>query len=226
MKPILPKAVVFDLDDTLIESFAFFRHQLDIILKELLGPDYDPKHCEMAESFYIDNIPFEDIFHQTFGDGAEAILQKYRKTSLLAQYQAKPGMLEFVTSLSINNIVMMILSNRTNLIEHRLTQSGFDPTQFRILNNKKKKPHPLAFVEVIKTLDSLEISAKETIFIGNHPDDYHVLSDNFKLESSFFAFPYCTQHRKAFQKLAGEAHQNLYICDNISEVSKIYGRIF
>lgn len=225
MCPLILKAILFDFDDTLVDTLGFFRHHLHKTLIEIFGPDYDNKYMVTAEELYNNNLPFDEIFFQTFGEDTEKFLQRYREISLNRKYQARAGMLNFVKALADQSVFLMILSNRTRLIKYRLTQAGYDPNQFRIFHAEKKKPHPLAYVEVIDNLKYLGISAKETIIIGNHPDDYDALPDDYKTESIFIALPTNDQTKEAFLKMAENNHQSIHICNHISELSKVYGRI-
>ena len=226
MCPAALKAVIFDFDDTLVDTYAFFCHQLHQTLIELYGPDYDHNYMVTAEMFYNQNMPFVEIFKKTFGENSGKTLRGYREKSSSAQYQAKPGMLDFVNFLVQQNIDRLILSNRTKLIKYRLTQAGFDPCQFRIFHAENKKPHPHAYAEVFKCLKHLGIKAEETIIIGNHPDDFLALPDLYKAESLFIALPINHQARKNFQKINEKAQQKIQVYNHISELSNIYGRIF
>ena len=226
MFPPILRAVIFDFDDTLVNTQGFFCHQLHKTLLWMYGDDYDRKFMQTAKALYIENNPFIEIFSQTFGEDSEIILKSYREASLDEEYQARAGMLDFVKKLRDRNVILLILSNRTRLINHRLKQAGYDPDQFMIYPAENKKPHPLAYAEVITDLVNLGISAEETLIIGNHPDDYHALPDYYKTNSTFIALPTSDQSKEAFLQITGETGQNVHICNHISELSNIHGRIF
>lgn len=220
--PIM-KAAIFDFDDTLVDTEDFFFNQLHNTLEKVYGKDYDRKYLEKAKAFYHNNDPFEKIFEETFGENHIEIINKYREKAQYAAYKARPGMLAYVKTLADQNIKLFILSNRTIMIKHRLIQAGYDPGMFIIYEAEKKKPHHLAYYKVIKLLKNEGITEETTIFIGNHPDDYNALPDNYKNKSTFIAVPKNNGIKKIFLSYSENKLENIYIYDDLSELSKING---
>lgn len=220
------KAIIFDFDDTLVDTQSFFCDHLDPTLIKLFGENYDRNDFQTAKALFIGNYPFEEVFSQTFGNDSEKVLQHYREATQDAHYQARDGMLAFVKALEKQNVILIILSNRTRLIGLRLQQAGYDPDRFIIYHPKNNKPHPSAYAEVVKDLQNQGILAADAVIIGNHPDDYHALPEDYKTNSTFIALPASDQAKEAFQHIASQSPDNIHIINHISELSKTYGRIF
>ncbi len=196
------KAVIFDFDDTLVDTEAFFLRHLIKTLTETYGPDYDKNLIESAKEAWAKNLGFEDIFQATFGQEWEKILENYRADALETKYTPRAEMLEYVTQLKNEGVKLYILSNRTRMLDVRLIQAGFDPNDFQIYEAVNKKPNPLAYSEVLKDIEDQNIEKEEVLIYGNHIDDYNALPDEWK--HSFRALPKSQDMFDEFRKLYEE----------------------
>jgi phosphoglycolate phosphatase-like HAD superfamily hydrolase len=174
------RAVIFDFDDTLVNTTAFFFEHLQKTLTKLYGKEYDQKLIEKAKTLWKKNLDFEDIFKQTFSDDWEKVLSTYREDAMETKYTPKDGMVEYVAKLRADGIRLFILSNRTNMLEERLEQAGFNPKDFNIYQAVEKKPSQLAYSEVLAKLEKGKILIEKVLIYGNHEDDFEALPNKWK----------------------------------------------
>lgn len=172
------KAVIFDFDDTLVDTKRFvIEHMLRTVMEN--GGEIDQ---ELIEDVLKENLPFEEIFQKLFSDKWKFYLEKYRETAPNTKYKPIEGMLEYVDLLRRNNTLLYILSNRTRMLNYRLEQAGFNPEDFEIFEALEghKKPDQLAYTPVLKEIEKKGLNKEEVLVIGNHLDDYIALPDEWK----------------------------------------------
>ncbi len=220
------KAAIFDFDDTLVDTQGFFFHHLHMTLVSMYGIDYHSAWMATAKKCYYENLPFEAIFNETFGESSVDIISKYRQVTADAIIEARRGMLAFVKDLAGQDLRLSILSNRTRMLTHRLKQAGYELDWFEIYQAKKWKPHFSAYDEVLQDLENEGIAAAEILIIGNHPDDYSALPEKYKMASTFIAFPIDEKAKHAFLTIIEKENQNIEIYEDITELRHHYGRIY
>lgn len=182
-----PKAVIFDFDDTLVDTEAFFLSHLTKTLIKTYGEEYDKTFIDSAKEAWAQNLSFEDIFKTIFKEDGEKVLETYREDALETKYTPRTGMLEYVNQLKNENTLLYILSNRTRLLDVRLDQAGFNSKDFQIYEAVDKKPSPLAYAQVLEDIEEKEIEQDEVLIYGNHIDDYRALPKEW--EHNFIALP-------------------------------------
>lgn len=194
------RAVIFDFDDTLVDTTAFFLAQLKHAMTKS-SIEYTSDFEESALTVWRKNPPFEDIFTILFKERADELLSVYREDAKDTPYNAREEMFEFVKNLKKSETLLYILSNRTNLLEYRLDQAGYDSKDFKIFETPKesKKPKPGAYTETLQEIEELGINAEEILIIGNHPDDYSALPLEYKQQ--FIAVPRDEQQIALFKDI-------------------------
>ena len=179
------KAVVFDIDNTLLETDLFVREHIRTTAQKVQQTFIPSLSIPLADQIAIvqkENLPFVEMFSRLF-DGryenstvADLILKVYRETAPRLPYQPTQYAKNAIAFLKEHSFTICLLTNRTTMIEERLRQVGFDPNDFYcILPPPKKefaKPHHFAFVPVITRLREKGIQKEEILVIGDHPDDY------------------------------------------------------
>lgn len=194
------KAVIFDFDDTLVDTEGFFVEHLTKTVQRIDNLDYNVDSLlDDIERTWQKNLGFEDIFKDIFKDNWELVLEKYREDALNTEYKPKLGMHEYVDALKEQGIQLYILSNRTRMLDLRLEQAGFNPEDFQAYAAVERKPSQLAYSEVIKDIQDNNIEIDEVLIFGNHPDDYNGLPDEWK--SRFIALPNNEKNHKVFLEL-------------------------
>lgn len=172
MIPILTnkKAIIYDLDNTLVATDAYVQeHLLETI--QLLGlPGVSSSLIAQVQKR---NLPFEDLFKELFSDKAELVLSEYRKTAVSKPYFSTKGAADLVKKFQEQNLVQGVLTNRTKLAAERLGQAGFSSFAFILSPAPEfRKPHPQAFSPAIQWLNDHGIKLNEAITFGDHLDDY------------------------------------------------------
>jgi FMN phosphatase YigB (HAD superfamily) len=203
------KAVVFDFDDTLVDTKGFVIEHMARTIEEVDG-EVDEMQIEMLKDVLYENLHFEEIFQRLFSENWELYLSKYRETAPMTSYKPMPGMLELVEELKEKDVKLYILSNRTRMLEDRMAQAGFVPSDFKIYSALEghRKPDQLAYTPVLEELDRDKIEKNEVLVIGNHPDDYLALPDEWK--ERFRAIPDSEIQRERFVGLTELPEEEIY----------------
>lgn len=176
------KASIFDVDNTLIATnqfvFEHIKETVDRLQQE--GVDIAMLSDEDIMRPVANNLPFEEIFVEIFQQQdeqlPEQVLAKYREYAPDKDYDCTLGAVDVVNRLKENEVTIGLVTNRTNMIEDRLKQAGFDPSDFAFIvssPDEYRKPHPKAFEPAIEWLSSEGIHTDQTVMFGDHPDDYY-----------------------------------------------------
>ncbi|KUK77357.1 MAG: hypothetical protein XD93_0385 [candidate division WS6 bacterium 34_10] len=203
------KAVVFDFDDTLVDTKGFVIEHMVRTMKEVDG-EMDEERIEMLKDVLYENLHFEEIFQRLFSENWELYLSKYRETAPKTSYKPMSGMLEFINELKEKGVKLYILSNRTRMLEDRMAQAGYVPTDFKIYSalDGHRKPDQLAYTPVLEEIERDKIERSEVLVIGNHPDDYLALPDEWK--ERFRAIPDSEIQRERFVGLTELSENEIY----------------
>lgn len=171
------KAVIFDLDGTLIDSLEDMARSMNDVLSEF-------------------NFPTHPLsaYNQFVGDGAlyltqravpkdcpldfiEAVLARYKEVYDQAIYNStKPyeGIYELLTKLQDANYKMGILSNKPHEFTLKYAQRLFGQFNFSQIHGQKedvpKKPHPQGALNIAKAFN---LTSDEIVYVGDTPTDIH-----------------------------------------------------
>ncbi|MBU1131220.1 HAD hydrolase-like protein [Patescibacteria group bacterium] len=174
------KAVIFDVDNTLIASndFVFENIKMTVNRLQQQGNNIPLPSDEEIIKTLAKNLPFEEIFQSLFADyNWEEVLADYRTHAKDKPYKAAPGAVEAVNKLLEKGIIVGLVTNRVKMLDERLKQAGFNTEKFAFMcmppAPEFRKPHPRAFEEAIKMLAGQGIHVDQTIMVGDHPDDYY-----------------------------------------------------
>ncbi len=174
--PTSVKAVLFDLDGTLLDTAADFA---DVV-------------SQMTEQAGLPAIPFSAI-HQTVSNGARALVElafaiqsghpdfETRLNSLLALYSERilatkatlyPGMDALLQQLEQAGVPWGIVTNKPERFSRPLLESLRLSTRCSTLicpdHVTLSKPHPEPLLLACK---QLEINPRDAIYVGDHPRD-------------------------------------------------------
>lgn len=171
------KALIFDLDGTLIDSLEDIALSMNDVLKEF-------------------NLPTHPLtaYNQFVGDGAlyltqravpknssqeliDAILERYKNVYDKAlHHSTKPydGIYELLEKLQTTTLKMGILSNKPHEFTLKYVENLFHQFNFKEVHGQKedvpKKPHPQGAITIA---NAFNLSPNEIFYIGDTPTDIH-----------------------------------------------------
>ncbi|MFH1790050.1 MAG: lyase family protein [bacterium] len=178
------KAVLFDLDNTLLASNEFVLRNINNAINRLKSENSDipqPKDDQIIRVL-ANNLLFEGIFQNLFQDKWELVIANYREFAPYENYGATDGAVHAISKLSELGIVIVAMTNRIKMIENRLKQAGFDPNEFFCIctppSSEFAKPHPRSLDDALSKLASISIYPNQIISFGDHTDDYYASKYN------------------------------------------------
>ena len=176
------KGIIYDMDNTLVESNKFV---LDLILKtaQEVWKDVEFKVPSREEVVKVQkmNLPFPEIFEKLFpnpegyeGSLAKLILEKYRAVAKDMPYSSVKGGVELVNMMKEKGVVQGIVTNRIKMAGERLAQAGYSEFDFLIApeNIEQRKPKPECFTKALEIMKEKGVEKNEIITIGDHGIDY------------------------------------------------------
>lgn len=165
------KAVIFDLDGTLVNSLHDIADSMNTVLK---NHDYPTHSYDEHQSFIGSGIrslvskslPLTHNNEKQIDSCFHSMIEVYRDN---CTHKTKPydGIIELLDSLKSRDIKLSVLSNKADALTKKITSSlfpnYFDPV-IGLSNEAHKKPNPFVAVEISKTLG---IKPEEIIYIGD-----------------------------------------------------------
>ncbi|MDO6737485.1 HAD family hydrolase [Wenyingzhuangia sp. 2_MG-2023] len=170
------KAVIFDLDGTLVNSIEDIASSMNVVLKKNEFPTHDLETYERFIGYGIRNLVFkavpethkEDEFVDIY---FKEMLQVYRDNCVqkTALYSGVPEMLNALVSL---NIPMAVFSNKAEELTKKVVQYVVSEWKFTdvvgLTTEVLKKPNPNKAIQIA---ESLGISTREILFVGDSEVD-------------------------------------------------------
>ncbi|PWW20301.1 putative hydrolase of the HAD superfamily [Cytobacillus oceanisediminis] len=213
------KAVIFDLDGTLLnrdESVKMFIQKQYDRLNKLVG--HIPKEKYVRRFIEIDNRGYvwkDKVYQQLVNEFEiteitwEELLQDY-----ISQFKNNcisfPNLIGMLEELRTNNLVLGLITNGKGQFQmDNIRALGIEEFFEIILVSEwegLKKPDPQIFK---RALDQLNVSANESIFVGDHPDNDVKAARNVGMKGIW---------KKDFQWNNVEAD---FIVDNLGELPLI-----
>lgn len=171
------KAVLFDLDDTLLQTSKARYGLVKKVGKELFNQEITD---EMISSHW--GKPFHTFVHDLYGvDDFEVFLPKYLQHR--DEFPSIPyeDAVEVVTQLVDRMPVGIVSAATRELILGDLLPHGFPTTKlFRIQSSEDTlfhKPDPRVFDRVLEDFANENILKDEVVYIGDGLHDYHAARD-------------------------------------------------
>ena len=165
------KAVIFDLDGTLVNSIEDIADAMNIVLQSNNYPthSYDAyKHFVGSgiRSLVIKALPETHCDDAQINSCFDAMMSVYSKQ---CTNKTKPyiGIIDLLEQLKSRGIKLSVLSNKADELTKKITLALF-PDYFEPILGLKlealKKPNPIVAIEICKALN---VQPEETIYVGD-----------------------------------------------------------
>jgi putative hydrolase of the HAD superfamily len=176
------KAVIFDIDDTLIDftetKNLAIRESVKAMVDKGIGEDFDSIHRDFKKFYWERGIEDQQIFQKFFMERYGKVDYLILASAILAYRKAKEGVLRpypgakrLLIQLKESGMKLAILSDAPKLEAYlRLCAVSFDDFFDLILTKDDvgfSKPHTKGFETIIERLN---VKAEECVMIGDAPD--------------------------------------------------------
>ncbi len=169
------KALIFDLDGTLLNSLIDIMDSVNIVLQENNLPVHTLDDYKMFIGNGIEVLAkkaLQDKYsHIDFDKFLARVKEIYSKRQIL---KTKPydGIIDMLKTLNEQKIKIAILSNKPNEFTQQVVSHFFNDINFDIIlgsrNDVPRKPNPQAVFEII---EKLKLEKQQTFFVGDTSTD-------------------------------------------------------
>jgi phosphoglycolate phosphatase len=166
------KAIIFDLDGTLINSIPDIADSMNEVLSRYGYPQYNHNQYK----YFVGNgirrlvercIPPEYVISENTENIFRTMVEVY-SNNCINKTRVYEGIYELLDGLSAKQIKMAILSNKTDSITQKICDKLFHNNHFEITlgatNNFPKKPNPKSALFVS---ERLSVSPDEIFYLGD-----------------------------------------------------------
>ncbi|MEO8253364.1 MAG: HAD family hydrolase [Flavobacterium sp.] len=165
------KAVLFDLDGTLVDSLKDITDAMNMVLKSRNFPTHSYELMRTFIGSGIRNLVSKALpeMHKdetTIESTFQEMMETYRENCIQKTIPYN-GIIELLDELKYRNIKLAILSNKADELTKKIGLALF-PDYFEIVMGLKseatKKPNPIAALEISRDLN---ISPEEILYVGD-----------------------------------------------------------
>ncbi len=170
------KAVLFDLDGTLVDTIQDIALAMNTVLENHGFPQHEPEEYKMmvgwgTRELAVRALPSEAQSPRLIDECAREMIRLYNENPVV-HTKPYPHVPELVCALSERNVIKGILTNKTDEIAHLVVKKLFDYEQFTIIQGAKPdmptKPHPAA---AIKLAEVMGYNPEEILYVGDSAVD-------------------------------------------------------
>lgn len=165
------KAVIFDLDGTLVDSIKDIADAMNVVLEKRNYPtfNYDTYKTFVGSgvrSLVIKALPSDTPSNEEVDACLEDMMKVY---SELCVNKTSPydGILELLDTLQSKNLKLSILSNKENTLTKKVSAALLPDYLSPVLGLKEeahKKPNPKVVLEIC---DGINVKPEEAIYVGD-----------------------------------------------------------
>ncbi|MBW2622071.1 MAG: HAD family hydrolase [Deltaproteobacteria bacterium] len=166
------KAVLFDLDGTLLNTIDDLTDSMNVVLKQWGFPEHDTETFKYfvgdgMEDIVRRSLPEDQRDSDRISQGMEAYSREYQNR-YAKKTQAYDGVQELLDGLTFQGIKLAILSNKPHdstvkMVEQLLGDWTFEPV-FGVRPSVPKKPDPGAALEAAELL---RVEPKDILYLGD-----------------------------------------------------------
>ncbi len=173
---MLYKAVIFDLDGTLLDTISDITDSVNAALKKLNHKEF----CE-DEYKYFAGKGIDELIYAAIAKGKiDASEFNNIKAGYIREYASKhnsktklfPGIMELLENLRKNNISVNVLSNKPHFQTETVLEHYFKDFKFDLAFGKKPeykiKPNPESALEMVKLLG---LTTNDILYVGDTNTD-------------------------------------------------------
>jgi len=169
------KAVIFDLDGTLVDSIKDIAISMNKVLKKLgfeehLENDYQNFVGDGALVLVQNAMP-KDSSVETINEALELFKSIY-ETGIRENSKVYNGIYQMLDEIKNTNLKLAVLSNKPHEFTVEFIEYFFEDYPFVEIHGQKKevpkKPNPMGAINISKALN---IEPNEIIFVGDTPTD-------------------------------------------------------
>ncbi|PQJ68681.1 HAD family hydrolase [Polaribacter butkevichii] len=165
------KAVIFDLDGTLVNSIKDIADAMNVVLEKRQYPTYNYETYKTfvgsgVRSLVVKALPDANPKDKEVEACLNDMMQVYSEVCT-AKTKPYEGILELLEELNAKNIKVSVLSNKEDTLTKKIAAFLLPEFLSPVLGLKvevDKKPNPKVALE---TCDAMQVKPEETIFVGD-----------------------------------------------------------
>ena len=174
------KAIIFDFDNTLSRTDKGVSELILWSVNQFL-----PSESRVEFDYVFEQVKrmvhFDLALEQVCGDlqlDVQEVLNMYRSNSRRVKYTCCDGVIELFEKLELKHpkVIKILVTNRINLLDLRLSDCGFSLSDFdKVLqpaDQFEQKPEPVLMQRALDYLNECGVSVEQVVSVGDSVVDY------------------------------------------------------